>query len=98
MAKIDKTITEIAEEEQPKQPEMSGRVTRRSFLTQLGTASLAVTTVPLFHSAPVQEPGPATEALPGAEVPGAVPMVLNIYHASGVRVRDLPIHIEHLLV
>ena len=78
MAKIDKTITEIAEEEQPKQPEMSGRVTRRSFLTQLGTASLAVTTVPLFHSAPAQELGPATKALPGAEVPGAVPMVLNI--------------------
>lgn len=78
MAKRDKSIIELDEKEQPKQPETSGRFTRRSFLTQLGTASLAVTTVPLFHSAPVQEPGPATEALPGAEVPGAVPMVLNI--------------------
>src|ERR1700723_1643017 len=78
MAKKDKSIIEIAEEEQLKQSETSGRFTRRSFLTQLGTASLAVTTVPLLHSAPVQEPEPATEVIPGAEVPGAVPMKLNI--------------------
>jgi len=78
MAKKDKSIAEIAEEEQPKPDEISSRFTRRSFLTQLGTAGLAVTTVPLLHSAPVQEPEPATEAIPGAEVPGAVPMVLNI--------------------
>src|SRR6202453_4804819 len=78
MAKKDKSIIEIAEEEQPKQSETSDRFTRRSFLTQLGTASLAVTTAPLLHSAPVQEPEPATEVIPGADVPGAVPMVLNI--------------------
>src|ERR1700722_15507149 len=78
MAKKDKSIAEIAEEEQPKPDEISSRFTRRSFLTQLGTAGLAVPTVPLLHSAPVQEPEPATEAIPGAEVPGAVPMVLNI--------------------
>jgi len=78
MAKIDKSITEIAEEEQPKAAETPDRFTRRSFLTQLGTASLAVTTAPLLHSAPVQEPELATEAIPGAEVPGAVPMVLTI--------------------
>jgi xanthine dehydrogenase YagT iron-sulfur-binding subunit len=78
MAKKNKSIIEIDEKEQPNQPETSGRFTRRSFLTQLGTASLAVTTAPLLHSPPVQEPEPATEAIPGSEVPGAVPMVLNI--------------------
>jgi xanthine dehydrogenase YagT iron-sulfur-binding subunit len=78
MAKKDKSVIDIPEEEQPKPDEASGRFTRRSFLTQLGTAGLAVTTVPLLHSAPVQEPEPATESIPGADVPGAVPMVLNI--------------------
>src|ERR1700733_1257123 len=78
MAKKDKSIIEIAEEEQPKQSEKSDSFTRRSFLTQLGTASLAVTTAPLLHSAPVQEPEPVTEVIPGADVPGAVPIVLNI--------------------
>jgi len=78
MPKKDKSVIEIPEEEQPKPDEISGRFTRRSFLSQLGTAGLAVTTVPLLHSAPVQEPEPATEVIPGADVPGAVPMVLNI--------------------
>jgi xanthine dehydrogenase YagT iron-sulfur-binding subunit len=78
MAEIDKSITEIDEEEQLKPAETPDRFTRRSFLSQLGTASLAVTTAPLLHSAPVQEPEPVTESIPGAEVPGAVPMVLNI--------------------
>src|ERR1700721_4171733 len=78
MAETSKSTTEISEEEQSKPAETSDRFTRRSFLTQLGTASLVVTTAPFLHSAPVQEPEPATEAIPGAEVPGAVPMVLNI--------------------
>ena len=80
MAKIDKSITENGEEEQPKPAETPDRFTRRSFLSQLGTASLAVTTAPLLHSAPVQEPEPATEAIPGADVPGAVPMAVSYTH------------------
>src|ERR1700733_16062673 len=78
MAKKDKSIIEIAEEEQPKQSETSDRFKRGFFVTQLGKGSLAVTTAPLLHSAPVQEPEPATEVIPGADVPGAVPIVLNI--------------------
>ena len=78
MAKRDKSITEIGGEEPSKPAEAPGRFTRRSFLTQLSTASLAVTTAPLLYSAPVLELEPATETIPSAEVPGAVPMVLNI--------------------
>jgi xanthine dehydrogenase YagT iron-sulfur-binding subunit len=70
-----KSELEIAEHESTKSED---GFTRRSFLTQLGTAGLAVTATPLLRSAPVQEPEPLTETPPGTEIPGAVPMVLNI--------------------
>jgi xanthine dehydrogenase YagT iron-sulfur-binding subunit len=52
-----------------------GRFSRRSFLSQIGAASLAATTAPLAHAATaVEEPQMETSA---AE-PGAVPIVLRI--------------------
>src|ERR1700761_7617770 len=50
-----------------------GRFSRRSFLTQLGAASLAATTAPLAHAAATQTPAVDTSA-----VPGAVPVTLKI--------------------
>jgi xanthine dehydrogenase YagT iron-sulfur-binding subunit len=52
-----------------------GRFSRRSFLTQLGAASLAATTAPLAHAAAAQAPADAAEA---NAVPGAVPVTLKI--------------------
>jgi xanthine dehydrogenase YagT iron-sulfur-binding subunit len=52
-----------------------GRFTRRSFLTQLGAAGLAVTTAPLANAAPAV---PQAEAEAGAAVPGAVPVTLKV--------------------
>lgn len=51
-----------------------GRVSRRSFLSQLGVAGVVATTRPL-----------------AAAIAGGV------YHATGVRVRELPIRIEDLI-
>jgi xanthine dehydrogenase YagT iron-sulfur-binding subunit len=52
-----------------------GRFSRRSFLTQLGAASLAATTAPLAHAAASSQ---APEAAEKAAVPGAVPITLKI--------------------
>src|SRR5579884_4320893 len=63
----------------PRDPEDSkplfGKFTRRSFLTQLGAAGLAVTTAPLANAAPA---APQTEAEAAAAVPGAIPVTLKV--------------------
>ena len=53
-----------------------GRFSRRSFLTQLGAASLAATTAPLAHAA-AMTPAPAAD-IDGKVIPGAVPVALKI--------------------
>jgi xanthine dehydrogenase YagT iron-sulfur-binding subunit len=60
----------IAEEKQP----LSGRVSRRSFLSHLGAAGVAVTAKPLLGAG---QSAPAT-AEDVAAVPGAVPITLNV--------------------
>ncbi len=63
----------------PRDPEDSkplfGKFTRRSFLTQLGAAGLAVTTAPLANAAPA---APQTEAETAAAEPGAIPVILKV--------------------
>ena len=60
----------------PNTQPLFGRFSRRSFLTQLGAASLAATTAPLAHAAAAtQAPAEATEK---TAVPGAVPVTLKI--------------------
>ncbi len=63
----------------PRDPEDSkplfGKFTRRSFLTQLGAAGLAVTTAPLANAAPA---APQTEAEAAAAVPRAIPVTLKV--------------------
>jgi xanthine dehydrogenase YagT iron-sulfur-binding subunit len=53
-----------------------GRFSRRSFLTQLGAASLAATTAPLAHAAAATQA--PTETTAEKAVPGAVPVTLKI--------------------
>jgi len=53
-----------------------GRFSRRSFLTQLGAASLAATTAPLAHAAASAQV--TAEAADRPAVPGAVPITLKI--------------------
>jgi len=60
----------------PNTQPLFGRFSRRSFLTQLGAASLAATTAPLAHAAVVTQ-APA-EAVEKTAVPGAVPVTLKI--------------------
>lgn len=52
-----------------------GKFTRRSFLTQLGAAGLAVTTAPLANAAPA---APQAEAETATTIPGAVPVTLKV--------------------
>jgi xanthine dehydrogenase YagT iron-sulfur-binding subunit len=60
----------------PNTQPLFGRFSRRSFLTQLGAASLAATTAPLAHAAgATQAPAEAAEK---TVVPGAVPVTLKI--------------------
>jgi xanthine dehydrogenase YagT iron-sulfur-binding subunit len=60
----------VAEEKQP----LLGRVSRRSFLSHLGAAGVAVTAKPLLAAA--QPAAVAAEDV--AAVPGAVPITLNV--------------------
>jgi len=60
-----------AEEKQP----LLGRVSRRSFLSHLGAAGVAVTAKPLLAATPS---APATAPDEVAAVPGAVPVTLNV--------------------
>jgi xanthine dehydrogenase YagT iron-sulfur-binding subunit len=52
---------------------VAGRFSRRSFLAQLGAASVAATASPLAHAAAAQ-----TELAEQDAVPGAVPVMLNV--------------------
>jgi len=67
-----KTTSDLSSEQQ-----LFGRFSRRSFLTQLGAASLAATTAPLAHAAAVAE-APVGDVDGKAVVPGAVPVTLKI--------------------
>jgi xanthine dehydrogenase YagT iron-sulfur-binding subunit len=53
---------------------LSGRFSRRSFLAQLGAASVAATASPLAHATQTE----ATDKESATAVPGAVPVTLNI--------------------
>lgn len=67
---------EASASDQSSERPLFGRFSRRSFLSQLGAASIAATTAPLAHaagSAPV-----AAEATEKAAVPGSVPVTLRI--------------------
>ncbi len=57
----------------------SGRVSRRSFLSQLGAAGVAVATVgPAAAAVPAAEPARVSEGTVGEEVQGAVPLRLRV--------------------
>ena len=60
-----------------KEPLLFGRFSRRSFLTQLGAASIAATTAPLAH-ATAAAPAPVEALQEKPAVPGAVPVTLKI--------------------
>ena len=60
-----------------KEPLLFGRFSRRSFLTQLGAASIAASTAPLAH-ATATVPAPAEALQDKPPVPGAVPVTLKI--------------------
>jgi xanthine dehydrogenase YagT iron-sulfur-binding subunit len=62
--------------ETPNTPPLFGRFSRRSFLTQLGAASLAATTAPLAHAAAATQ-APA-EAAEKNTAPGAVSITLKV--------------------
>jgi xanthine dehydrogenase YagT iron-sulfur-binding subunit len=67
----------IAEEAATEKREsVLGRLSRRSFLTSLGAASLAATAAPLAHAASSALQEETAEGTPA--VPGAVPVTLNI--------------------
>src|SRR5580700_2251885 len=63
--------------DEPNTQPLFGRFSRRSFLSQLGAASIAATTAPLAHAtAAVAEPQSAET---GAQAePGAVPVTLRV--------------------
>src|SRR6201996_1581330 len=79
MSKSRDTELERSQEKAPAdssnaQP-LFGRFSRRSFLTQLGAASIAATTAPLAHATATS----GSEADDGkAAIPGAVPVTLKI--------------------
>lgn len=54
-----------------------GRFSRRSFLTQLGAASLVATAAPIAHAAGV-DAAPQSEASGSESIPGAVPVTLRV--------------------
>jgi xanthine dehydrogenase YagT iron-sulfur-binding subunit len=56
----------------------SGRVTRRSFLSQVGAAGVAVTTAPLVARAVQAEAPVAKVAVAGEKIEGAIPVTLNV--------------------
>jgi xanthine dehydrogenase YagT iron-sulfur-binding subunit len=72
LEQAEEKISAGATNEQP----LFGRFSRRSFLTQLGAASLAATTAPLAH-ATANAPAPAA-AVDGKPIQGAIPVTLKI--------------------
>src|SRR5271170_5818460 len=77
----DTEVLEQDEEKFPpgssKEPLLFGRFSRRSFLTQLGAASIAATTAPLAH-ATATVPAPAEALQDKPAVPGSVPVTRKI--------------------
>ncbi|WP_158748626.1 (2Fe-2S)-binding protein [Acidobacterium sp. S8] len=71
---LDQNPLDQKKDENGEQP-LFGRFSRRSFLSQLGAASIAATTTTLAHAAPTQAPA---EAATEKAVPGAVPITLKI--------------------
>jgi len=69
----EKSSTDSGSAAEEKQP-LLGRLSRRSFLSHLGAAGVAVTATPLLGTA---QSAPAT-AEDVAAVPGAVPITLNV--------------------
>jgi xanthine dehydrogenase YagT iron-sulfur-binding subunit len=72
----DQTREPLSDESQPQH--VFGRFSRRSFLTQLGVASLAATAAPLAHAAGATIDAPAQDAVENAAVPGAVSVTLIV--------------------
>jgi xanthine dehydrogenase YagT iron-sulfur-binding subunit len=74
-------ILETPEDAQASSPNekapVFGRFSRRSFLSQLGAASIAATTAPLAHAAGTAVAEPETQDAAQAE-PGAVPVMLRV--------------------
>jgi xanthine dehydrogenase YagT iron-sulfur-binding subunit len=66
----------MSESEHPKAPE-TGRVTRRSFLSQLGAAGVAATAAPLAAAAATTPAAPAPLA-PSETIEGAIPLALRV--------------------
>jgi xanthine dehydrogenase YagT iron-sulfur-binding subunit len=62
-------------EEKDREPAL-GKFSRRSFLAQLGAASVAATAAPLAHAA--QTESETADQQPLAAVPGAVPVTLTV--------------------
>ncbi|HEX5284738.1 MAG TPA: 2Fe-2S iron-sulfur cluster-binding protein [Bryocella sp.] len=79
-----KVIDELKNGGQPPEPEKETRVSRRSFLTGLGAASVAVTAQPLIAAVP----GPAKQEEEAVAEPGTVPLTLRV---NGVEHR---LHVE----
>ncbi|QNI32054.1 (2Fe-2S)-binding protein [Alloacidobacterium dinghuense] len=67
---------EASASDQSNERPLFGRFSRRSFLSQLGAASIAATTAPLAHAAAAAPV--AAEATEKAAVPGSVPVTLRI--------------------
>jgi xanthine dehydrogenase YagT iron-sulfur-binding subunit len=70
-----KVIDDLKKAANPEEPEKETRVSRRSFLTGLGAASVAVTAQPLMAAVP--EPAKQESAEATAE-PGTVPLTLKV--------------------
>jgi xanthine dehydrogenase YagT iron-sulfur-binding subunit len=78
----DSQSTRTTDEQEKASPEtgqpLLGRVSRRSFLSHIGAASIAATASPIFASAPAHAAPVADEAAAANGVEGAVPITLRI--------------------
>jgi xanthine dehydrogenase YagT iron-sulfur-binding subunit len=78
----DSQSTKSTDEQEKSSPETGqpilGRVSRRSFLSHIGAASIAATAPPIFASVPAHAAPVAEEAAAANGVEGAVPITLRI--------------------
>jgi xanthine dehydrogenase YagT iron-sulfur-binding subunit len=78
----DSHSTKSTDEQEKSSPETGqpilGRVSRRSFLSHIGAASIAATASPIFASVPANAAPVAEEAAAANGVEGAVPITLRI--------------------
>jgi xanthine dehydrogenase YagT iron-sulfur-binding subunit len=79
---IDFQSTKSTDEQEKRSPDagqpLLGRVSRRSFLSHIGAASIAATAPPIFASTPVHTAPTAEETAAFDGVEGAVPITLRI--------------------